>query len=171
MPIILIVIGCVILLFCMVVFRGSPYIPTHRANIVKAFSKLYKISDEDVLLDVGSGDGVILREAAKRGARAYGVELNPILVLISKLICKKYPTIKINLADFWLTKFPDDTTIVYIFSVSRDVKKFIKKIQSEANRLNRPLYLINYGEIFEFVKPEKSLGAHHLYLIKPLQPR
>lgn len=171
MSIILLIIGIVILLFCIVVFRGSPYVPSHRVNVTRAFSELYEMSDKDVLLDVGSGDGVILREASKRGAKAYGIELNPILVFISKLICRNDPKIQINLSDFWLTKFPDDVTIVYIFSVTRDVKKFLKKIQNESNRLNRSLYLINYGESFKYIKPEKSLGAHHLYLIKPLQSR
>lgn len=171
MSIILSIIGIVIFLFCIVVFRGSPYVPSHRVNVARAFSELYEMSGRDVLLDVGSGDGVILREASKRGAKAYGIELNPILVFISKLICRNDPKIQINLSDFWLTKFPDDVTIVYIFSVTRDVKKFLKKIQNESNRLNRSLYLINYGESFKYIKPEKSLGAHHLYLIKPLQSR
>jgi len=36
------------------------------------------------LVDVGSGDGRIVLEAARRGYKAHGVELNPWLVLYSK---------------------------------------------------------------------------------------
>ncbi|HEU4716091.1 MAG TPA: hypothetical protein VFS14_04660, partial [Candidatus Saccharimonadales bacterium] len=62
----------VVLLFGFVVFRGAPYVPSHKKDVAIAFEELYEVGKNDVVVDVGSGDGIILRMAAKRGARAVG---------------------------------------------------------------------------------------------------
>ena len=48
---------------------------------VKAALKLAKVGRGDRLIDLGSGDGRIVIAAAKRGAEALGVELDPSLVM------------------------------------------------------------------------------------------
>jgi len=160
----------IVLLFGLVAFRGAPYVPSHKSHVRQALCKLYPLTNSDVLVDIGSGDGVVLREAAKIGARAVGYEINPVLVIISRFLSRKYSRVSINLADFWLMHLPDNTTVVYVFSVTRDMKKIIKWMQKEANKLNRPIHLINYGSELKGVKIVKSVGAYHLYTFYPLQP-
>ena len=53
-----------------------PYVPTPR-DVVDAMLDLAKVSKQDVLYDLGCGDGRIVIAAAKRGARATGIDLNP----------------------------------------------------------------------------------------------
>ena len=49
--------------------------------VVERMLKLAEIKKDDVIYDMGSGDGRILIEAAKQyGARGVGVDLNPTLV-------------------------------------------------------------------------------------------
>jgi len=43
-----------------------------------------KVTSEDFVIDLGSGDGRTVITAAKRGARALGIEYNPNLVALSK---------------------------------------------------------------------------------------
>ena len=76
----IVIILCVF--FGLVVFRGAPYVPSKKTYINQAFSDLYPLTDKDVLVDVGSGDGVVLRSATKFGALAIGYEINPILVIM-----------------------------------------------------------------------------------------
>jgi len=159
------------LLFGLVVFRGSPYVPSHKSDIKQALSDLYPLNGNDVLVDIGSGDGVVLREAAAFGARAIGYEINPVLVLTSRFLSRKYKGVNTRLVDFWSTHLPDDITVVYVFSVTRDVEKIAKWVQKEVSRLNRSIYLISYGSKFGNRKTIKSLGAYHLYLFQPLQPQ
>jgi hypothetical protein len=158
-----------VLFFGVVVFRGSPYVPSHKEHVRQAFSELYKMNKNDLLVDIGSGDGIILREAAKTGATAIGFEINPILVLVSSILSRKYKKVQVKLADFWLTKLPDETTVVYVFSVTRDVKGIAERVQKESNRLKKPIYIISYGSEFTTLKAVKAVGAHFLYLVKPLQ--
>ena len=57
-----------------------PYEPTPD-NVVEAMLKIGNIGANDVVMDLGSGDGRIVITAAREyGARAIGVELNPDLV-------------------------------------------------------------------------------------------
>src|SRR3990167_11438551 len=85
---IVIVVATILLVFGLVVFRGAPYVPTLRKNLEQGFRDVYPLSERDLLVDIGSGDGVVLRQAAKCGARAIGYELNPFLVVISKLLSR-----------------------------------------------------------------------------------
>ena len=43
-----------------------------------------KVTPEDFVIDLGSGDGRTVITAAKRGARARGIEYNPDMVELSK---------------------------------------------------------------------------------------
>ena len=45
---------------------------------------LGRVSEKDVVIDLGSGDGRTVIAAAKRGARALGIEYNPDMVELSK---------------------------------------------------------------------------------------
>jgi SAM-dependent methyltransferase len=45
---------------------------------------LAKVTSQDYVIDLGSGDGRIVITAAKRGARSLGIEYNPDLVALSK---------------------------------------------------------------------------------------
>lgn len=158
----------IVLVFGFVVFRGAPYVPSQRKYIYQAFSKLYPISKNDFLLDVGSGDGVVLRIASKLGAKVVGYELNPLLVCISRLLSLHDNKVRVKLADFWLTQIPDDTTIIYVFAVTRDIKKMISKIQFESNRLNRKISVLSYGNEFKGIKYKNKLQAYYLYEFRPL---
>lgn len=57
----------------------APYVPTPN-SVVQAMLKLAKVSNKDVVYDLGSGDGRIPITAAKIGASAVGIEINPKLV-------------------------------------------------------------------------------------------
>jgi SAM-dependent methyltransferase len=58
----------------------APYIPTSD-NVAMAMLTLAKVTSEDYVIDLGSGDGRIVIAAAKRfGARGLGVEIVPELV-------------------------------------------------------------------------------------------
>jgi SAM-dependent methyltransferase len=53
-----------------------PYVPTPRP-VVEAMLDLAELTPSDYLIDLGSGDGRIVVAAARRGARALGVDIDP----------------------------------------------------------------------------------------------
>ena len=58
---------------------GGPYLPTPYP-VVERMLELAGVRAGDVLFDLGSGDGRLVIEAARRGARAIGIERDAALV-------------------------------------------------------------------------------------------
>jgi SAM-dependent methyltransferase len=57
--------------------RQAPYVPTPQ-DIVDKMLELAKVTSDDVVYDLGSGDGrIVITAAQKYGAHAVGVEINP----------------------------------------------------------------------------------------------
>jgi len=57
-----------------------PYVPTPQ-EVVERMLEIARVGPQDYLIDLGSGDGRIVVTAAKqRGARGFGVDLNPVRI-------------------------------------------------------------------------------------------
>jgi hypothetical protein len=148
--------------FGMIVFRGAPYVPTHRAQIATAFDELYPLSDKDYMVDLGSGDGVVLRAAADRGARALGYELNPVLVALCWLRFRRDRHVQVCFIDYqYVTTLPRDATVVYAFGTSLSIQRIARKLEQWSQ--DRTLYFISYGFTLEDRKPLKRSGPMSLY--------
>jgi SAM-dependent methyltransferase len=59
------------------------WVPT-ALTLVNKMLDMAKLTPQDILYDLGSGDGRTVITAAKRGARAFGIEYNPDMVALSK---------------------------------------------------------------------------------------
>ncbi len=59
------------------------WLPTSQ-SLVERMLDMAKVTPNDVVIDLGSGDGRTVIAAAKRGARALGIEYNPDMVELSK---------------------------------------------------------------------------------------
>src|SRR5204862_6688979 len=59
------------------------WVPTPQA-VVDRMLDMAKVTSKDFVVDLGSGDGRTVITAAKRGARAIGIEYNPDMVELSK---------------------------------------------------------------------------------------
>jgi precorrin-6B methylase 2 len=59
------------------------WVPTSQALVDKMLD-MAKVTPQDYLMDLGSGDGRTVITAAKRGARAMGIEYNPDMVELSR---------------------------------------------------------------------------------------
>jgi SAM-dependent methyltransferase len=59
------------------------WVPTPQSLVDKMLD-LAKVTPQDYVIDLGSGDGRTVITAAKRGARALGIEYNPDMVELSK---------------------------------------------------------------------------------------
>jgi preprotein translocase subunit YajC len=166
--VIIFILVCLVAFFGLVVFIGAPYVPSQKKYIKHAFD-YFGVKAGDTIVDIGSGDGVVLRIASRFGATAVGYEINPILVTISKILSFRDPNVEVRLENAWLATFPKSTTLVYAFAVNRDEKRLQALLQREANRLGRPLKLICLASPFKHMRAIDSFEAYHLYIFHPLQ--
>lgn len=157
----------IVLLFGFVVFRGAPYVPSHHKFVRLAFTKLYALSKDDVIVDLGSGDGAVLRIAAEKAKKAIGYELNPALVGISRLLARGNPKIETKLGDMWRVDIPEETTVIYAFAVTRDIEKLERKVQQAVDKWGHSVWLMTYGSQLKHRQPKHVLHAHSLYLFEP----
>ena len=103
-----VVIVCALILFLifgLTAFIGAPYVPTRHTDIQKLLRDELRLTNDDVVLDVGSGDGAVLQEVARTGAQAIGYEINPFLVLASRWRLRKHAkNVRIKWTNAWTTQ-------------------------------------------------------------------
>lgn len=167
---VIIAIAALVVFFGSTVFIGAPYVPSQRKYIRRAFEH-FKVTIDDTLVDLGSGDGIVLRTASSYGASAVGYEVNPFLVVLSKLYSLRDPKVRVVMRNFWSSPLPNRVTLVYAFSVQRDEKKLITLLQSEADRLGRSLRLVCLGSAFKSRSAQDTFEAYTLYVFDPLQSK
>lgn len=163
------VVFVLILIFGGTALIGAPYVPSRRREVEQAFKRLYKIKPNDLLVDLGSGDGSVLRQASKLGARSVGFEINPILVVISWLLSWRNDRILIKMADLWHARLPKETTIVYVFFVDRDMPKLKIWLQDQVNTIGHSVFVMSLAFDLDDKKPIKKDGVYFLYEFNPLQ--
>lgn len=166
MPVIFWIIIAVVLLFCLTALFGAPYVPSRNAELEKAFKNLYPLSKKDTLIDLGSGDGKVLLAAHKYGAKSIGIELNPLLVIISRLRLRRTKDAKVLCRDFFLYDFPKEITVAYVFGDGRDMPRIVHYIEKQVARVGHPIYLISHAFPTDKYKVEKTYRAYYLYKIK-----
>jgi hypothetical protein len=160
-----VILGVVLGAFLLVVLRGAPYVPTH-AGPVKHVFEMLDMPKGSTIVDLGSGDGVLLKAAAKRGYHAIGYELNPFLCLISYLRCWRYRhLVSVRWRDFWLSPLPGDVAAVFIFLSGPYLHRLDRKLSRERPKnAGKPLMVVSYGFLIPGKgKPIKTEQALHLY--------
>lgn len=154
----------VAVVFLFVVFYGAPFLPTRHSRIDEAIM-LLDLRPGQVLLELGSGDGRVLRAAARKGIRSVGYELNPLLVIYSRLLNLRYGhLIQVELANYWNLKLPDCDAI-YVFLLNPYMAKLDKKISQE---ITKPVKVLSFAFPFPDRKPIQESNGLMLYSFKPM---
>lgn len=160
MILLLICIGVLFVCFALVVFIGAPYLPTMQQQQRDALD-LLNLRMGQTVLDLGSGDGRFLRAAAKRGLGGVGIEANPFLVAISKIVTFRYrKNVRIIWGDMWRTQWPDADGI-YVFLHTRFMQKLDTSITQRYAHKN--VRVVSYAFQLPKKKTAKSCGALYLY--------
>lgn len=114
---------------------GAPFVPTTGKAVHHIFDDI-KLKKSDIFYDLGCGDGRLVFFIAKKyGAKAIGVERNPILHFYSQL--KKRVTkaenvefIRGNIYDTNLS----NATVIYLFLFPQFLVKLAPKIMKECKK-------------------------------------
>jgi len=108
----------------------------------------------DVVYDLGSGDGRIVFAAARRGVRAVGIEIDPLLVSSSRKGVKVLGlqgAAEIREGDFFKVSFAD-ATVVTLF-LGDEVNTMLKP---SLQRLKRGTRIVSNSHVIEGWQPDKS---------------
>jgi SAM-dependent methyltransferase len=112
---------------------AGPYVPTPWV-IVEEMLKLADIRAEDVVYDLGSGDGRLVITAAKRfGARGVGVELQTELVETARIGAKREGVadrVKFVQGDLFETDIKE-ASVVMLYLLPRFVTRLVPRFRAE----------------------------------------
>jgi hypothetical protein len=100
------------------------WVPTPQ-SLVDKMLEMAKITPNDYLMDLGSGDGRTVITAAKKGIRAEGIEYNPEMVALSKRNAETAGVSKLasfREADLFATDFSKATVITMFLLPSINMK-------------------------------------------------
>ena len=141
-----------------------PYVPTDQ-KVVDAMLDLAGISEGDIHYDLGCGDGRIVISAAKRGAIATGIDLNPVRIKEANENAKKagledkVTFVEGNLFDFDFSK-ADVLTLYLLPSVNEKLRPVI------LNELKPGTKVVSHAFDMGDWEPEKTIEVNgsKLYL-------
>ncbi len=116
----------------------SPWAPWWRTNkkIARAMCRLAKVGKNDIVYDLGSGDGTALIVAAKEfEAKGVGIEIDPLRAFISSMLLRssgvsdKVQIIKKNFFDVNIS----DASVVFAYLVPKALGRLKPKLLKELN--------------------------------------
>lgn len=155
--------ACILLFFVYTVYailHGAPFVPTKNGS-VSTMLRLAKLHTNDVLMDLGSGDGRILRKSAKYVKRAIGIEINPLLFWWSKMRLANYKNIEIRRENLWNVDL-SNVDVLTIFFIAHHMNALEKKIKKEMSPGSR---IISYGFRFPDWQHIEKDGKVYLYIV------
>lgn len=142
---------------------GAIWQPTPK-NIVKKMLLMARVSSSDLLFDLGSGDGrIVITVAREFGAKSVGVEIDPILVLLSRIKIK-FHGLEDRTEIIWGNLFRKDlsnATVVTVFlkqSVNNSLKEKFRRELRQGTRI------VSYIHTFEGWTPVKSDEEAKIFL-------
>jgi hypothetical protein len=159
--------------------HGLPSKPTRPDRIRKAL-QLVDLKQDELLYDLGAGDGRVLLLAAKEfGAKAVGIEVGPVqcaLMWLRGTASGFGNKIKIIWGNFFKTEL-SDADVVFIYATSREVAKLAPYLEKKMKRGSRlvsisadfpewePSVFDEESLIFGYIMPPKA-GSLTTYMLK-----
>ena len=150
------------------VYQGALYVSTTRKRI-SAFLDAVPMKPTQLLIDLGCGDGRVLRMANKRfGISCVGYEINPLAFIKAKVLCMFFPNIQIKYANFYKAKI-SDADIVFCYLFPDVMKRVSAKLKSELK--NGTCIVSCNFELLGFtpesiLRPDGSLHYDPIFLYK-----
>lgn len=145
--------------FTFVIAFGAPFLPTLKDRVPEALD-LIDLEDGQTLIELGSGDGRVLIEAAKRGVNGVGYELNPLLVLYSRIKALKYrKKVKIIWGNYWQKQWPKADGI-FVFLLQPYMQKLDTKL---VQTYPKGIKLVSFAFTIENRKPQREINGMYLY--------
>ena len=160
---ILLIIGVIMVWIFWANIIGAGWQPTDRRR-VKKILEMAEVNSDDVVFDLGSGDGRIVMEAAKKyNARAVGMEADPLRVIWSRLTIIRFGLrnrAKIVWGNFFKQNI-SEATVVTLFLSDVANQRLKPKFQKELKPGTR---IVSYVWMFNGWKPVKEDIINEIYV-------
>lgn len=156
----------------MPITRGALFVPTQRMRI-NAVADALPMEPGQVFVDLGCGDGRVLRTMSRRyGVFARGVDINPLACFVGRLQSLGNRNVRIRQGNFWQYDVRDaDAVFCYLFP---DVLgRLASKLESQL-RPGTPVVSCNFPipgwTPFTVIHPGSSTHGDPIYMYRIAKP-
>jgi len=162
----------IIALFAFPAFSPIPYFPTNKYDL-PAIIKALNLKKDQVILDLGAGDGIVIFCAAsmtykqKLNTQFVAIDINPILIIIlyiRRLLHPNRKNIKIIWGDMFEVKLKSQNSkvksiTIYLYISPWLLEKAVTKIKKDFKNFSASWRIVSY------FYPVKSLKAKEKIII------
>jgi precorrin-6B methylase 2 len=149
--------------------RDVPYVPTDEP-VVAAMLRFAAVTENDVVYDLGCGDGRIVIAAAKRfGCRAIGVDIDPLRIQESRDNARRANVgdrVRFHCQSFFDTDF-SDASVVFLYLLPAINCKLRPRLLNDLKPGTR--IVANYFGMSDW-QPDMRAEAHHRVLHQWIVP-
>jgi ribosomal protein L11 methylase PrmA len=145
------------------IFFGAPWHPLMPGTI-RRILRFAEVQPEETVCDLGCGEGRVLITAAKEFfARAIGVEIDPLKILLARLLIKingvddRVNIVRGNLFDF----DPGSADVLYLYLTHQAMDKLFPEI---LKKLKPSVRIVSYRFCLRGMTPEKVSEDKTLFL-------
>jgi len=113
-------------------FFGAPLVPS-KPEVTRKMVELLKIKPGMTIYDLGSGDGRVLIELAKRNVCARGIEINPYAVVFSLarcLIVGVGKQVQVHWGNYWWTNLAQADGVI-VYGLPQIMPRLARKFKAE----------------------------------------
>jgi cyclopropane fatty-acyl-phospholipid synthase-like methyltransferase len=130
--------------------------------VIRQALKLANLKKGEIFYDLGCGNGNVLIEAAKMGAKAIGSEISPFYYLSAKVRTSKYSNIKIFYKNVFNVDF-SKADVVYCYLMPEMLGKLAPKFKSELKAGSR---LVSVGFPIKKMRKlrERNINSHKIFI-------
>jgi SAM-dependent methyltransferase len=155
-----------ILMFYLVIafVTGAPYVPS-TPRVSKRMIDLAHIKKGERVYDLGSGDGRLLFLSAQLGANAYGIEINPYLVLFTWIKALGSPLrsrIHVSCKSFWSADITQ-AQVVFVYLLPWRMEKLERYLLASLKPGTR---VVSNSFVFPHLPLVDKDEKEHIYVFK-----
>ncbi len=157
------------LYLCVAFVTGAPFVPSTQKTS-ECMIALSGCKAGENIIDLGSGDGRLVRLAAAKGAHALGVEINPFLVWYSRIVSlfiRHQGTARFIRSNFWSTDLRN-ADIVCVYLLPWKMERLEQKLIAECKPGTR---IVSNSFVFPALPCIAKDEALHVFVFRiPKQP-
>lgn len=157
--------------FVLPITMGAVYVSTSLKRI-ETLVNAVPMKKGQILVDLGCGDGRILRMASKKyGVTAIGCELNPMAFIKAKILCMGYKKIQLKRVNFFKINLSDaDFVFCYLFP---DVMKLLSEKLKKELKPGAVIVSFNFAmpdfKPKQVIRPKGSFYNDPIYVYKKIK--
>ena len=136
---------------------------------IESFLDAVPMNHEELFVDLGCGDGRVLREARRRyGVKTVGFEVNTLAYCVARVLSLRVRGVDIRWKDFWSVSL-EDADVVFCYLFPDVMKRLAAKLEAELRHGARVVscnFSVPGWSPMAAIRPESACHSDPIYVYR-----